>query len=937
MKKEGIYIYGAREHNLKSINTFIPRNKITIVTGLSGSGKSSLVFDTIYAEGQRRYVESLSSYARFFISQIKKPDLDAITGLSPAVAIDQRSINTSPRSTVGTVTEIYDYLRLLFARLGTPYCIQHQQALKKSSIDKITEEIMTWPKNSRFLILAPVAEGKKGEFLKEFQGFLSSGYTQAKVDGKWLELAEAKKLSKRKDHFIDLLVDRLSVESRFIPRLKESLQKAADLTKGRIKVELINLPIKSLTSKGLKSKEFYLDKSLKKKSMKKKDQKMIETSKHDQYNSIQSEKNKLNIKHYSLHATCPVCLAGFPEMEPKLFSFNNPKGACSKCNGLGYLQEEEEWREESEWMEEDMSAESLIFPDSEKKHHKDTEIKQTILSNQTNTAETNNMDIEKDRAVKMCPLCKGTRLNSFALSVRIQDKNIAQLSSFSIEKLIRFCSRLKFPSQYKLVADKILEKLNSDLGFLNKMGLGYLSLDRPSRTLSGGEAQRVRLMSQISSPLIGVLYVLDEPSIGLHPQDQDRLLKILFHIRDRGNTVLIVEHDEKTIRSAEHLIDLGPVAGKNGGHIIAEGSLQDIIKSPQSITGHYLSGKKKISLPKKSTTYKDKVLEIRGARGNNLKNINVKIPLSCLVGVTGVSGSGKSTLVIDTLYRALQKQLNQLPFVDPQLYREIKGLEFLDKVVAINQKPIGRTPRSVPATYVGIMSPIRNLMAQVPAACVRGYTPGDFSFNIKGGRCEKCSGTGQIKQEMLFLPSAILPCDICQGRRYSNEILSILYKNKNIHDILSMDIISAKAFFAHHFLIQQQLQLLEQVGLGYLTLGQNSMTLSGGEAQRIKLTRELAKKNTGRTLYILDEPTTGLHFKDIEQLVFVLKKLTEKGSTVIVIEHQMDVIKSCDYIIDLGPGGGRHGGKVVAEGTPEQVARSNKSATAPFLKEALSV
>ena len=878
MKKEGIYIYGAREHNLKSINTFIPRNKITIVTGLSGSGKSSLVFDTIYAEGQRRYVESLSSYARFFISQIKKPDLDAITGLSPAIAIDQKSINTSPRSTVGTVTEIYDYLRLLFARLGTPYCVEHQQALKKSSIDTIIKEIMTWPKKTRFFVLAPVAEGKKGEFMKEFQGFLSSGYTRAKVNGEWLELAEAKKLSKRKDHFIDLLVDRLSVESQIVPRLKESLQKAADLTQGTIKIELINFT------------------------------------------------NSSGIKRYSLNATCPICLSGFPEMEPKLFSFNNPKGACVKCNGLGYLPTEERGGEESEWMEEDINTENLVFSDSHKKHHEDNKI---------NITKPNNTDIETDTPVNTCPLCKGTRLTSFALNVRIQDKNIAELSSLSIEKLIHFFSRLKFPSQYKIVADKILEKMNADLNFLKKMGLGYLSLDRPIRTLSGGEAQRVRLMSQISSPLIGVLYVLDEPSIGLHPHDHDRLLKILFHIRDRGNTVLMVEHDEKTIRSAEHLIDLGPAAGKNGGHIIAEGSLQDIMKSPQSITGKYLSGKKKIPLPKKRTNHKGRVLEIRGASGNNLKNINVKIPLSCLVGVTGVSGSGKSTLIIDTLYKALLKNLNQVSFVNPHLYRDIKGLEFLDKVIAINQKPIGRTPRSVPATYVGIMSPIRNLMAQVPAARIRGYTPGDFSFNIKGGRCENCSGTGQVKQEMLFLPSAVLPCDICQGRRYSNEILSILYKNKNIHDILSMDIVSARSFFAHHFLIKQQLQLLEQVGLGYLTLGQNSMTLSGGEAQRIKLTRELAKKNTGRTLYILDEPTTGLHFNDIEKLIFVLKKLTEKGSTVIVIEHQMDVIKSCDYVIDLGPGGGRHGGKVVTEGTPEQVAQSNKSVTAPFLKEVL--
>ncbi len=857
--EEGIYIYGAREHNLQSINTFVPRNKITIVTGLSGSGKSSLVFDTVYAEGQRRYVESLSSYARFFISQMKKPDIDAITGLSPAVAIDQRSINTSPRSTVGTVTEIYDYLRLLFAKLGTPYCVEHQKPLEKSSISHIAKEIMTLPKGKRFFVLAPVARGKKGEFLREFEQFLSAGYTRARVNGKWIELSSAKKLAKRKDHFIDLLIDRLVAEPRFITRLKESLQKAVDLTEGQIKIELMD--------------------------------------------------STEQAKQYSIHANCPVCLTGFPELDPKLFSFNNPKGACPRCNGLGYLREE--WEAPAEdWVDGENRAE---------------------------TADTTDKgdDISEDGSIpaQVCPGCKGTRLQPSALSVKIKDKNISELSSFSMEQLSRFCTGLKFPSRYKIVADKILEKINYDLSFMKKIGLGYLSLSRPIRTLSGGEAQRIRLMSQISSPLIGVLYVLDEPSIGLHPRDHERLLNILFHIRDGGNTILMVEHDEKTIRSAEHIIDLGPLAGKQGGRIVAEGSVKDIMQSSKSITGHYLSGTKKIPLPDKRKTSNGKMLEIRGASGNNLQKVNVKIPLSCLVGVTGVSGSGKSTLIMDTLYKALLRQLSRYSFTEPCAYTEINGVEFLDRVVAVNQKPIGRTPRSVPATYVGIMSFIRSLMAQLPSARIRGYTPGDFSFNIKGGRCECCSGTGQIKQEMLFLPSAVLPCDICQGRRYSDEILEILYKGKNIDNILNMNVSTARRFFTHHFLICRQLQLLEQVGLGYLTLGQNSMTLSGGEAQRIKLTRELAKKNIDQTLYILDEPTTGLHFKDIEQLIFVLKKLTDKGSTVIVIEHQMDVIKSCDYLIDLGPGGGKHGGKVVAKGTPEQVACSSKSMTAPFLSD----
>lgn len=843
-KADGIYIYGAREHNLKSINTFIPRNKISIVTGLSGSGKSSLVFDTVYAEGQRRYVESLSTYARFFISQLKKPDLDSITGLSPAVAINQRSISNSPRSTVGTVTEVYDYLRLLFAKLGTPYCVEHQKPLVRSSVNEIAKEIMSLPKGARFFVLAPIAQGKKGEFMKEFQNFLSIGYTRARVDGKWIELAEAKKLSKRKDHFIDILVDRLMVKNEFLTRLKESLQKTVDLADGRITIELITTPEE--------------------------------------------------VKQYSVHATCPVCLRGFPEVEPKLFSFNNPKGACPDCNGLGYLPEE--WIKEEELELEEETEENFL---------------------------------------RVCPSCEGTRLQPFAMNVKVGGKNIAELSTLSIDDLNVFCRKLKFPSQYKLIADKILEKIIGDLDFLKKIGLSYLSLDRPIRSLSGGEAQRIRLMSQISSPLIGVLYVLDEPSIGLHPQDHDRLLNILFHIRDRGNTVLMVEHDEKTIRSAEHVIDLGPLAGHKGGHIIAEGSLEDIIKSSKSITGHYLSGKKQIPLPVKRKVDKKKVLEIKGACGNNLKKVNVKIPLSCLVGVTGVSGSGKSTLVMDTLYRALLKHFDRSSFVEPCPYEKIKGLEHLDRVVVVNQKPIGRTPRSVPATYVGIMSPIRSLMSQVPLARMRGYTPGDFSFNIKGGRCENCLGTGQIKQEMLFLPSAVLPCDICQGRRYSGEILNVLYKGRNISDILNMEVSTARKFFTHHSLIRNQLDLLEQVGLSYLTLGQNSMTLSGGEAQRIKLTRELVKRNTGRMIYILDEPTTGLHFKDIEQLIFIFKKIIDKGSTIIVIEHQMDVIKSCDYIIDLGPGGGKHGGRVVAAGAPEQVVKSSKSVTAPFLKEVL--
>ncbi len=849
--RDGIYVYGAGEHNLKSLNVFIPRRKITVVTGLSGSGKSSLVFDTVYAEGQRRYVESLSSYARFFIDNLKKPKLHSIKGLSPPVAIDQKSLNTSPRSTVGTVTEIYDYLRLLFARLGTPYCVEHNnQPLQKNSVEQMAKDIMKLKRGLRFFVLAPVARGKKGEFAREFAAFLSAGFTHARVDGQWRELERVGPLHKRKDHFIDLLVDRLIVKPEFLPRLKSALVRALDQTEGFVSIEEITGPKK--------------------------------------------RSGKKEARHYCLHATCPVCAAGFPELEPKLFSFNNPKGACTHCHGLGYFFEEEVAGQAEE--------------------EEDTEIQKTP-----------------------CPTCRGKRLNNFALNVRIKNRNIAELSAMSIEDLNHFLNRLRFPSRLKVVADKILEKLKTGLKFLNKTGLEYLSLDRPIRTLSGGEAGRIRLMSQLSSPLVGVLYILDEPSQGLHPRDHDRLLSVLHEIRNRGNTVLMVEHDEKTIRIADHLIDLGPGAGTQGGYIAGTGSVRQIQSSHKSLTGAYLSGRKKIPIPKMRHTGSGNHLELTGCKGYNLKNMDVCFPLGCLIGVTGPSGSGKSTLIMETLYRALRRHFNPDYDINPAPYKAIKGLKFLDKGVAVSQKPIGRTARSIPATYVGIMSVIRVLMSQLPLARMRGLRPGHFSFNVKGGRCEHCLGTGQIKQEMLFLPSAIYTCDICGGKRYTGDILDVQYKGKNIHDILSMTIREARYFFENHFLMRRGLQLLEEVGLGYLTLGQSSKTLSGGEAQRIKLTRELSKKNTGRTLYILDEPTTGLHFQDVKQLILVLKKLRDKGSTVIVIEHQMDVIKSCDWLLDLGPGGGKSGGKVVAQGVPEKVALSSRSHTAPYLKSALKI
>ena len=848
---KGIYVSGAREHNLQGINVWIPRNKITVVTGLSGSGKSSLVFDTIYAEGQRRYVESLSSYARFFIAQMKKPDVDFITGLSPSTAIDQSSINSSPRSTVGTTTETYDYLRLLFARLGQPHCIKHNIPLTSVSITSIADEIMKKKPGEKFFVLAPIARGKKGEFTKELAKLSSMGFTRARIDDRWLDLSSSIKLAKRKDHFIDVLIDRLIVDSDFYSRLLSSLKRSADLAKGHIKIE-----------------------------------------------SMQSTKKKWT-NNYSTFASCPICFSECKTLEPKLFSFNNPKGACPQCKGLG--------------------CSPAGFTENSSRH--------LPLPEEYEDAE----ELEN----KECSSCQGLRLNAFALSVKIQNKNIAELAGMNVEDLSLFCRQLKF-KKHQFIADAILNKIQENLSFLLNIGLGYLSLDRSIRTVSGGEAQRIRLMSQISSPLIGVLYILDEPSIGLHPRDQDKLLKILFQLRDRGNTVLMVEHDETTILSADHLIDLGPKAGSAGGKVTAVGNFKEILKSPDSITGAYLSGKKTIPVPTaRKKPGRKKILEIKGAEGHNLKKINVQIPLGCLTGITGVSGSGKSTLIIDTLYKALQARLYKNTSVKPAPFNDITGVEFLNRVKAVNQKPIGKTPRSIPATYTGVMTKIRALMALTPAARMRGCQPGDFSFNIKGGRCEHCLGAGQIKQEMLFLPSTVIVCDMCQGRRYGQDILNIKYKGKNIHEILSMNISSACRFFKNHIFIQRPLQLMEEVGLGYLTLGQSSVSLSGGEAQRIKLTKELAGKNTDKTLYILDEPTRGLHFHDVKQLLLVLKKLTAKGGTVIVIEHQMDVIKACDYLIELGPGGGKYGGRITACGTPEQTAHSAQSSTAYFLKQAL--
>ncbi len=731
INEAGVFVYGAREHNLKSLNVFIPHNKITVVTGVSGSGKSSLVFDTIFAEGQRRYVESLSSYAKYFIEQLKRPDLDSITGLCPVVAIEQSVLNTNPRSTVGTLTESYDYVRLLFAKLGTAHCPQHKIPLREEHLANTTKLV------------------------------------------------------------------------------------------------------------------------------------------------------------------CAKCDRFFSPLEPKLFSFNSPKGACPVCRGLGYL-----------------------TPDT--------------INNFTDTE----IEIPVDNTP--CHVCCGLRLKEQALQVTIKGKNISEWSHLTIDQLSKLCANLHFDKPIKIVADKILKKIQEHIRILQSIGLGYLSLGRSICTLSGGEAQRVRLARQTNSPLTGVLYILDEPSIGLHAKDQHKLLDILRLLKKRGNTVLLVEHDETTIRMADYIIDLGPGGGAQGGKLVCSGSVKDIMQNPRSLTGVYLSKQKQITIPQKQNKGTGNMLEIKKARGRNLKNITACLPLGCLIGVTGVSGSGKSTLIIDTLYKALLRHLYNNQSVKPASYQEIKGLQHIDKAIAVSQKPIGKTSRSVPATYIGVMSAIRNLFSYTPMAKASGASAKDFSFNIPGGRCEKCKGTGQIKQTMLFLPSTLIPCDECYGARYSNDILNIRYKGKNIYDVLNMNITTACKFFANHYNIIKQLTFMEQVGLGYLTLGQSSATLSGGEAQRIKITRELSKQNTGKTLYILDEPTTGLHFDDISRLIFILKKLTLKNSTVIIIEHHIDVIKACDWLIDLGPEGGSKGGQIMAQGTPEQVAGMAHSITAPYLKATLT-
>lgn len=870
---DGIVVRGAREHNLKNIDVFVPRDQITVITGLSGSGKSSLAFDTIFAEGQRRFIESLSTYARQFLEQLKKPDVDAIEGLSPAIAIDQKSISTNPRSTVGTVTEVYDYMRLLFARIGVPHCPTHHVPLVGQTPQEIVDHVMSQKKGTKFMLLAPVVRGSKGEFLAEFQKWAKKGFARARVDGEWIELEKATKLARHKTHEIDLLIDRLVVDQKFVARLKESLNLSLSMADGLVKIENA-------------------------------DSGQVET--------------------FSIHRSCPECGHTVPDLEPRLFSFNNPRGACPTCNGLGTLDFEE------------VEQEVVQFGDAGEGRRRMTETKFYFKNKKVQGEDDDDDEATIDEyALRVCPECEGSRLNANARNVLLGGKNITALSELPSSDLKSWMEGLKLEPRQKLIGEKIFQQIEGRLSYLTRVGAGYLSLSRPTRTLSGGEAQRIRLATQVGSGLVGVLYVLDEPSIGLHPRDHHRLLEMIQEIRDRGNTVLMVEHDEETIRLADHLIDMGPRAGRLGGDVLASGTPAAVMKNENSVTGPFLSGAKKIPVPETRRPGNGHRIKLTGASGNNLKDVTLEIPLGTLTAITGVSGSGKSTLIIDTLYRILARDFNGSS-LEPAPHKKISGLDHIDKVIEINQRPIGRTPRSVPATYVGVFPLVRDLFSSLPEAKVRGYKPGHFSFNVKGGRCEACQGAGQMRVEMHFLSDVFVKCETCQGRRYNREILNIKFKDKSIADVLAMTVEEALEFFQNHRHIHRKLDTLHRVGLDYMTLGQSSTTLSGGEAQRVKLSRELSKRDTGQTLYILDEPTTGLHFEDVRKLIDLLQELAGHGNSVVVIEHHLDVVKAADHVIDLGPEGGSAGGRIVAEGTPEAIVKVKESITGAYLKPYLA-
>ncbi len=937
---DNIFIKGARTHNLKNVSLEIPRNKIVVITGLSGSGKSSLAFDTLYAEGQRRYVESLSTYARRFLSMMEKPDVDQIEGLSPAISIEQKATSHNPRSTVGTVTEIYDYLRLLFSRIGTPVCPDHNEELKAKTVSEICDEILQLKENSKIMIMAPVIRGKKGEHLAVYEDLRKSGYVRVKVNGVVYPIEEFPDLEKNKKHDISAVIDRLVIKSddEIRSRISESIETSLILSDGLVEVE--NIDSKSLNL-------------------------------------------------YSSNFACSQCGYAIPELEPRMFSFNNPYGACNKCDGLGVVQffnekrliQDDEvsiangaikgWTRRNRFYYYQLRCLSNHFDFSLTTKWKDytQEIKDIILwgtkekidfshrfrsgsriirkhkfegvipSTERRFKETDSEYIRNELSKLMsetkCDECDGSRLNTYSRNVFINGTQIHNITSMRINDALNFIKEMKLKGAKREIAAKILKEIKDRLTFLEDVGLSYLTLDRSAETLSGGEAQRIRLASQIGSGLVGVTYVLDEPSIGLHQRDNTKLIKTLENLKKLGNTVIVVEHDEEAIRSADHIIDIGPGAGKHGGEICAQGDIDAILKNKNSITAQYLSGKRKITIPNKRTDFgKDKIKIIKASE-NNLKGITVNIPIGLFTCITGVSGSGKSSLINQTLLPISSFMLNKSKLSKEIKCEKIEGLDNLDKVISIDQSPIGRTPRSNPATYTGLFSHIRDLLSQTVEARSRGYKPGRFSFNVKGGRCEACQGDGMIKVEMHFLADVYVKCDICNGKRYNEQTLEVKYKEKNINDILNMTVEDALDFFDAHPSIKNKLMTLYDVGLGYITLGQSALTLSGGEAQRIKLAKELSKRSTGKTLFVLDEPTTGLHFADIELLLKVLNRLKEQGNTVVVIEHNLDVIKTADWIVDLGPEGGSDGGEIVAEGTPEAVAKIKKSFTGKFLKETL--
>ena len=941
MAVDKIVIKGAREHNLKNVDLEIPRDKLVVMTGLSGSGKSSLAFDTLYAEGQRRYVESLSSYARMFLGQMEKPDVDSIDGLSPAISIDQKTTSKNPRSTVGTVTEIYDYLRLLFARVGIPHCPVCGREITQQTVDQIVDSVMELDEGTKFQVLAPIVRGRKGEYAKELENAKKSGFVRVRVDGIIYDLTEKISMDKNKKHNIEIVIDRLIIKPDLHSRLADSIETAATLAGGIVIIDVIGG--EELT--------------------------------------------------FSQNYACPEHGISVEELSPRMFSFNNPFGACSKCSGLGTfmhidpnfvvadksLSLREGAIQVSGWgsVNKDNSIATMYynalgkeygftidtpFKDISKEGQKailygtgDKKLRmerttdygggyyntafEGIINNlerryTSSSSEFVRTEIETVMSSCECPECHGARLNPVALAVTVGGKNIDDCCKMNIDEALEFFSRLELSERDNIIAKGILKEIKERLGFLNSVGLDYLTLARASATLSGGESQRIRLATQIGSSLMGVMYILDEPSIGLHQRDNEKLIATLKHLRDIGNTVIVVEHDEDTMNAADFIVDVGPGAGVHGGKIVCTGSVEDIKNCENSVTGAYLSGRRTIPVPQKRRDGNGEKLVIKGARQNNLNNIDVEIPLGKLVCVTGVSGSGKSSLINEILYKKLANELNRAKTFAGD-HDEIEGIEHLDKIIDIDQSPIGRTPRSNPATYTGVFTDIRELFAQTQDSKMRGYAANRFSFNVKGGRCEACDGDGILKIEMHFLPDIYVPCEVCKGKRYNRETLEVKYKGKNIFDILDMTVEEAMAFFENHKKIYRKLKTLFDVGLGYVKLGQSATTLSGGEAQRVKLATELAKVSTGRTIYVLDEPTTGLHTADVHQLTAVLSKLVDGGNTVVVIEHNLDIIKTADYIIDLGPGGGTHGGNVVAVGTPEEVAKEKNSFTGMYLKKML--